>query len=163
LQVRIIFLITIDGLYVDYEIKAYDKPVTSISFGPATHNLQECKSAKNELGMPALRFAVTFFGEPKVEEWIILNNYEFEKKEVGTHEKATCVAWNSNIGQNEDIIATGGKDGNVMIWNRDSQNKVWKERAKIDLNDKIKSISWNGAGTSHFLSIKLLIFMKMAI
>lgn len=126
-------------------IEKYNQAVTSISFGPATHNLQMEKAAKGELGLPALKFAVTVRGLKQVDEWVRIDSSEYQDIEIGSHKQtASCVSWNSNFGLDQDVVATSGDDKIVIIWNR--EDNKWNERATIGINDKIKSISWNGAG-----------------
>lgn len=127
-------------------IHALETPVSSISFGPASYTIQELRKATEDITIPPLRFVVAAEDE-NVYEWVKIGKNDYAQNIVGTHKDVvTDVAWSSNIGLNEDIIASAGKDKSVYLWQRPTQNDSWEVRSKINFDHSVNAISWNQTG-----------------
>lgn len=136
----------LDGMWDLHVIHALETPVSSISFGPASYTIQELRKATEDVTIPPLRFVVAAEDE-NVYEWVKIGKNDYAQNIVGTHKDVvTDVAWSSNIGLNEDIIASAGKDKAVYLWQRPTQNDSWEVRSKISFDHSVNAISWNQTG-----------------
>ena len=74
---------------------------------------------------------------------------------VGSHAGEVCntIAWSSNIGSNDDILASGGDDGKVLVWSKDKITSDWTQRSEIDFEDPITRVSWNQSSKIYKLII----------
>lgn len=77
----------------------------------------------------------------------IAQNVEFINQEIGRHKGiAKDVAWSDNIGLKDDIIASAGDEGKVIIWERPTINSNWEQRTVIQCPTSVSAISWNTTG-----------------
>mmetsp|Transcript_7416 Transcript_7416/g.6573 ORF Transcript_7416/g.6573 Transcript_7416/m.6573 type:complete len:117 (+) Transcript_7416:679-1029(+) len=66
---------------------------------------------------------------------------------VGHHEdQCHSLSWASNLGSDYDIIASGGQDNQILVWQRDTKRHDWEKRSLIPTDFPVINVAWNQSG-----------------
>lgn len=142
------------------EIHSFESEILSLSLGPSTFSMTDIEYSESDPVLAPLRFAVSVKGNSRVFE-VYKKGNDWISLTVGNHtDQCNTIAWSSNLGSSDEIIASGGKDGRVIVWSKDRANSEWVLRAEIPFDSPVVGVSWNKSGKVNNNIIVLQVTMK---